>query len=101
MSITTAVLCSVNTLLCLWSVIAVDVELQIQHIYSKNCLDVGWCTCMFQKQEEAQSNSLVSTADVDNETIITLVTEAVTSILNRLHSKNYPSSDSSCIYTYI
>ena len=40
-----------------------------------------------QKQEEAQSSNLVSTADVDNEIIIKLVTDAVSSILTRLQSK--------------
>ena len=40
-----------------------------------------------QKQEEAQSNSLVSTADIDSETVIKLVSDAVTAILTRLQSE--------------
>lgn len=44
--------------------------------------------CYIQKQEETQSSSPVSTADVENETIISLVTEAVTSIFTRLQSKS-------------
>ena len=40
-----------------------------------------------QRQEEAQSNSLVSTADIDSETVIRLVSDAVTAILTRLQSK--------------
>lgn len=40
-----------------------------------------------QKQEEAQSNSLVSTADIDSERVIKLVSDAVTAILTRLQSE--------------
>ena len=42
---------------------------------------------LLQKQEEAQSNNLVSTADIDNEAIIKLVSDAVTGILTRLQSE--------------
>ena len=42
---------------------------------------------LLQKQEEAQSNNLVSTADIDNEAVIKLVSDAVMGILTRLQSE--------------
>jgi transformation/transcription domain-associated protein len=54
-----------------------------------------------KKQEEAQSNSLVSTADVDNETIISLVTGAVTAILTRLQNLAEFEDGSSQVSTLI
>ena len=54
----------------------VHAEIEI-HVYS-----------LFQKHEEAQSNNLVSTADIDNETIIKLVSEGVTAIFTRLQSES-------------
>ena len=47
---------------------------------------------LLQKQEEAQSNNPVSTADIDNETIIKLVSDAVTAILTRLQSECWEQS---------
>lgn len=47
----------------------------------------GYLKLFLQRQEEAQSNSLVSTADIDSETVIRLVSDAVTAILTRLQSK--------------
>jgi transformation/transcription domain-associated protein len=54
-----------------------------------------------KKQEETRSNSLVSTADVDNETVISLVTEAVTSICTRLHNLAEFEDGSSQVSTLI
>ncbi|CAI7996002.1 Transformation/transcription domain-associated protein [Geodia barretti] len=54
-----------------------------------------------KKQQEEQSNTLVSTADIDNETIISLVTGAVSAILTRLHNLAEFEDGSSKVSTFI
>ena len=58
--------------------------------------------CLFlslssQRQEEVQNSSRVSTMDIDNEAVIALVSDAVTAIFNRLHSK----AACNCVYMLI